>query len=49
MTDAPRLPLRSRKEAALKGWKDWVAFNANELSWIALVTGAVAFAGLSTH
>ena len=49
MTDAPRLPLRSRKEAALKGWKDWVAFNANELSWIALVTDAVAFAGLSTH
>lgn len=38
-----------RGEFALDAWKAWVAFNANELSWIALVGTAVVLAGLYTR
>ena len=32
----------------LKGCKDWVALNANDLLWIALVASAVALGSLYT-
>jgi hypothetical protein len=27
----------------LRGWKNWLSLNANNLVWIALVTGGILF------
>lgn len=44
-----RYAVVSGRESALHAWKAWVAFNANELSWIAVVGTAVVLAGLYTR
>ncbi len=36
-------------EASFSAWKVWVASNATELSWVALVGAVVVLAGLYTH
>ena len=32
---------RARMDSVREGWKDWVTFNATDLTWIALVIGGV--------
>jgi len=39
---------RSAKACAIEGWKHWLALNATELRWTALVIGGVVLAGLFT-
>jgi hypothetical protein len=42
----PRKTSRGRMEFFREGWKDWVAFNGTDLTWMALVIGGVLFATL---
>ena len=37
---------RGRMDPFREGWKDWVTFNATDLTWIALVIGGVLFTTL---
>jgi hypothetical protein len=37
---------RGRMDSFREGWKDWVTFNATDLTWIALVIGGVLFTTL---
>ena len=37
---------RGRMDCFREGWKDWVTFNATDLTWIALVIGGVLFTTL---
>jgi hypothetical protein len=37
---------RGRMDSFREGWKDWVTFNATDLTWMALVIGGVLFTTL---
>ena len=37
---------RGRMDSFREGWKDWVTFNATDLTWMALVIGGILFTTL---